>query len=222
LDGAQAHHLIHVLRSGIGQLVTLFDGEGFEAAAEVIEIKNGAVELEIVEVSAINTELPFELVLAAAVPKGDRFAWLIEKATELGIRRFIPLITSRSVVNPGEGKLDKMRRTIVEASKQCRRTRLMEFSAPLAWSDFVSRELRTRELSAMSAWVAHPSGAPLEFNNEPQPGQTVIAVGPEGGFTDAELDLAVHAGARLISLGPRVLRIETAALALAAAFTVCR
>jgi len=217
LDGPEAHHLMNVLRIEKGQSVTLFDGEGIEAAAEVIDIKNGAVDLKILELSNATTELPFELVLAAAVPKGDRFAWLIEKATELGVRRFVPLITSRSVVNPGEGKLDKMRRTIVEASKQCRRTRLMEISDPLAWSDFVSREL-----SAASAWVAHPSGPPCDLTSALAPGPIVIAVGPEGGFTDAELELATQAGARLISLGPRVLRIETAALALAAAFTVCR
>lgn len=217
LEGAEAHHLMNVLRIDIGHRVTLFDGEGFEAAAEVIDIKNGAVDLKILELCSVNTELPFELILASAVPKGDRFAWLIEKATELGVRRFIPLITSRSVVDPGTGKLDKMRRTIVEASKQCRRTRLMELSAPLAWPDFVAGEISTT-----SAWVAHPSGPPLEFSGEIPSNPIVMAVGPEGGFTDAELELAVHKGARLISLGPRVLRIETAALALAAAFTVCR
>lgn len=217
LEGAQAHHLIHVLRIGVGQQVTLFDGEDVEAAAQVTGITNGAVELTILELRVAVTELPFELVLAAAVPKGDRFAWLIEKATELGVRRFIPLITSRSVVLPGAGKLDKMRRTIVEASKQCRRTRLMELSGPLAWPDFVARELSTA-----SAWVAHPSGAPLELTREIPASPVVIAVGPEGGFTDAELELALQQGARLLSLGPRVLRIETAALALAAAFTVCR
>jgi 16S rRNA (uracil1498-N3)-methyltransferase len=88
----------------------------------------------------------------------------------------------------------------------------------LAWSDFVARELG----AARSGWVADPSGAPFDFAKEPPAGPAVIAVGPEGGFTDAELECAVRAGATLISLGPRVLRIETAALALAAAFTICR
>lgn len=212
--------MIHVLRIDVGQKVTLFNGDEIEAVAQVTRITNGAVELAVLELRAATTELPFELILAAAVPKGDRFAWLIEKATELGVRRFIPLVTSRSVVVPGEGKLDKMRRTIVEASKQCRGTRLMELSAPLAWADFI-RGIAS-ELAAASAWVAHASGSPLEFTNEIPAGPIVIAVGPEGGFTDAELELAVQAGATLISLGPRVLRIETAALALAAAFTVYR
>ena len=215
LEGAQAHHLIHVLRIDVGQNVTLFNGGDVEAAAQVTAIKNGAVELAVFELRPATTESPIELVLAAAVPKGDRFTWLIEKATELGVRRFVPLITSRSVVVPGEGKLDKMRRTIVEASKQCGRTRLMELAAPRAWPEFVANEL-----SAGSGWVAHPSGAPFEFARQLSPGPVVTAVGPEGGFTDAELELAARAGASLVSLGPRVLRIETAALALAAAFTI--
>jgi len=217
LQGDQAHHLIHVLRIDVGQNVTLFDGGDFEAAAEVTDIKNGAVEFAVRELRAARTELPIELVLAAAVPKGDRFGWLIEKATELGVRRFVPLIASRSVVVPGEGKLEKMRRTIVEASKQCGRTRLMELAPPLAWPDFVAREL-----SAASGWVGHPSAAQFEFPVELPPGPVVAAVGPEGGFTDAELELAKKGGAKLVSLGPRLLRIETAALALAAAFTICR
>jgi 16S rRNA (uracil1498-N3)-methyltransferase len=217
LGGAQAHHLIHVLRIGVGQHVVLFNGRDVEATAQVTAITNGEVELAILDLRAATTELPIDLVLAAAVPKGDRFAWLIEKATELGVRRFVPLITSRSVVLPGAGKLDKMRRTIVEASKQCRRTRLMELSAPVTWPDFVAREF-----PAASGWVAHHSGGRFEISNETSPGPIVTAVGPEGGLSDAELELAVQAGARLVSLGPRVLRIETAALALAAAFTICR
>ena len=217
IEGAEAHHLVHVLRIDVGQIVTLFDGSKFEATAQVIDITNGGVDLAIQEVLAATTESAVELVLAAAVPKGDRFGWLIEKATELGVRRFIPLITSRSVVIPGEGKLDKMRRTIVEASKQCGRTRLMELAAPLAWPDFVASEL-----ASGTAWVAHPSGVPFNVLGELPPGPVVTAVGPEGGFTDAELELAAHAGATQISLGPRVLRIETAALVLAAGFTISR
>jgi 16S rRNA (uracil1498-N3)-methyltransferase len=217
LEGAQAHHLIHVLRIDVGQDVTLFDGGDVEAAALVKGITNGVVELSVLELRAARTESAIELVLASAVPKGDRFGWLIEKATEMGVRRFVPLVTSRSVVIPGEGKLEKMRRSIVESSKQCGRTRLMELAAPLAWRDFV-----TQEFEAVSAWVAHPSGTPLEFERQPSPGGVVIAVGPEGGFTDGELELAAGAGASLVSLGPRILRIETAALALTAAFTICR
>jgi 16S rRNA (uracil1498-N3)-methyltransferase len=217
LEGAEAHHLAHVMRLTIGEMVTLFDGQDLEAQATITGIAGGKVDLAIQELRGAQCETVFPLILAAAVPKGDRFAWLIEKATELGVQRFIPLITERSVVDPGEAKLDKMRRTIVEASKQCGRTRLMELATPLPWTAFVNSEF-----AAAQAWVAHPGGAPIETRTFAVDGPIVVAIGPEGGFTDAELDRAAKAGANLLSLGPRVLRIETAALALAARITTCR
>src|SRR5262245_982623 len=216
LEGAQAHHLLHVLRIGVGQIVDLFDGSGFEAAGELTGAANGVAELTVRELRAASTETAVSLVLAAAVPKGDRFGWLIEKATELGVQRFVPLITERSIVTPGTGKLDKMRRTIVEASKQCGRSRLMELESPVPWGEFV-----TREFAIAGGWVAHPNGESVEKIASSEAGSLVAAVGPEGGFTDAELQLAVQAGAKLVSLGPRILRIETAAVALAAVVT-CR
>ncbi|HLJ10959.1 MAG TPA: RsmE family RNA methyltransferase [Planctomycetaceae bacterium] len=217
LAGPQAHHLIHVLRIGVGERVVLFDGGPLEAGATVTGIAEGAVELAIDELSEANTELVTAIVLGAAVPKGDRFGWLIEKATELGVTRFVPLVAERSVVHPGEGKLDKMRRTVIEASKQCGRARLMEIASPMAWPDFVEREL-----SSGNGWVAHIAGQPLVAEFARQEGPIVAAVGPEGGFTDAELELATRAGAKLVSLGPRVLRIATAALTLAALLTAGR
>jgi 16S rRNA (uracil1498-N3)-methyltransferase len=217
LSGAEVHHLANVLRLDAGETVTLFDGSGIEAAAEVTGRGNDAVELMVRDIRVSNTEAVVPVVLAAAVPKGDRFGWLIEKATELGVQRFVPLVTERSVVLPGEGKMVKLRRTIVEASKQCGRNRLMELDSPSPWREFVAREMTGRQCR-----VAHPSGQPFEWHSADAAGPLVLAVGPEGGFTEAELELALAAGARLVSLGPRVLRIETAALALAALVTVCR
>lgn len=211
LDGAEAHHLVHVLRISAGQNVTFFDGLGTEARAEVTAITEGGVELNVGELQSADTESTVDLTLAAAVPKGDRFDWLIEKATELGVRRFVPLVTHRSVVNPGEGKLDKMRRTIVEASKQCGRSRLMELAPPSSWLEFVERDF-----SAAECWVADPAGEAFQMSAVFMAAPVVVAVGPEGGFTDGELELATKAGARLVSLGSRILRIETAALAAAA------
>jgi 16S rRNA (uracil1498-N3)-methyltransferase len=217
LEGTEAHHLLRVLRIVPGECVILFDGSGIEASAELTRTANGAADLEVREICTANTESAASLVLAAAVPKGDRFGWLIEKATELGVQRFVPLITERSIVTPGGGKLAKMRRTIVEASKQCGRSRLMKLDAPVPWRDFV-----VREFAAAGGWVAHPSGDAIETATRSEGGPLVAAVGPEGGFTAGELELAVQAGAKLVSLGPRILRIETAAVALAAVVTSCR
>jgi 16S rRNA (uracil1498-N3)-methyltransferase len=214
LEGAEAHHLTHVLRIGVGERVMLFDGSGIEGLSELTASADGVVEVVVRELRASGTEPPVSVILAAAVPKGDRFGWLVEKATEMGVQRLVPLITERAVVLPGEGKLEKMRRTIVEASKQCGRSRLMELDTPLHWSQFVAREV-----SRSRSWVAHPEGEPLEAIRDRTSGPIVAAVGPEGGFTDAELELALQAGAKLVSLGPRILRIETAAIALAALLT---
>jgi 16S rRNA (uracil1498-N3)-methyltransferase len=213
LEGTEAHHLVHVLRIGLGDMVRLFDGRGGEAAATVTGCAAGTVELTVGELQ-VEIDDGREVILAAAVPKGDRFGWMIEKATELGVARFVPLITERSVVIPGQGKLDKMRRTIVEASKQCGRPRLMELAVPALWSEFVGTLL-----GPSAGWVADPAGEPFDAPDMTLTGPVVAAIGPEGGLTSAELELAVGAGAKLISLGPRILRIETAALALAALLT---
>ncbi len=217
LAGSEAHHLVRVLRIGVGQRVVLFDGGDFEAPADVTGIDAGGVELIVHEPRVSHTEPAVDLVLAVAVPKGDRFGWLVEKATELGVRRLVPLVTERSVVIPGPGKLEKMRRTIIEASKQCRRTRLMELAEPAEWPAFLMQES-----AAGNIRVAHPAGNPFDAAQIAGEGRVVAAVGPEGGFTEAELELAANRGAALVSLGPRVLRIETAALALAALITACR
>ncbi|HEY3968771.1 MAG TPA: RsmE family RNA methyltransferase [Planctomycetaceae bacterium] len=217
LAGPEAHHLVRVLRIGVGQSVVLFDGGDFEAPADVTGVEPGGVELVVHEPRVSRTEPAVDLVLAVAVPKGDRFGWLVEKATELGVRRLVPLVTERSVVVPGPGKLEKMRRTIIEASKQCRRTRLMELAEPAEWPAFL-----LQEPAAGNIWLAHPGGAPFDCGQIYDAGRVVVAVGPEGGFTEAEVELAASRGAALVSLGPRVLRIETATLVLAALITACR
>jgi len=214
LDGPEAHHLMHVLRIAAGEMVEVFDGRGWVASAEVVTVRKRDVELRVV---TARREMPpaREVILGTAVPKGDRFDWLIEKATELGVTRIVPLVTSRSSVDPRDSKLDKLRQTVITACKQCGRNHLLELSPVTAWVDFVRSEFPNR-----AAFVAHPSSgarplSPGVSTLDHQP-STVFAIGPEGGFTKEEIELAVAAGAMPISLGPLVLRIETAAIALAA------
>jgi 16S rRNA (uracil1498-N3)-methyltransferase len=215
LAGAEAHHLLHVLRLGISDEVILFDGQGSEASARITAVSDsGTAELQLLEHRPAQSETPFPITLGVAVPKGDRFAWLVEKATELGVTRLVPLVTDRSVVEPGEGKLERMQKTIVEASKQSGRGRLMELGPLTKWSEFVD------EFENGDAYIADPGGDLCDFSAHHVTRPVILAVGPEGGFTDAELDLACEAGAQLISLGPRTLRIETAALALATLFSL--
>jgi len=213
LEDDEAHHLRHVLRLGVGDEVIVFDGRGIEATARIVTVTKSAAELMLLERRPGPAESPVALTLATAVPKGDRFSWLVEKATELGITRLIPLSTDRTVVEAGAGKLERLRKTIIAASKQCGRARLMELTELMAWSDFVEQEIPHGD-----TYIADPSGDHCDFAALTVSRPVLLVVGPEGGFTEFELESACDAGASLISLGPRILRIETAAVALAAIF----
>jgi 16S rRNA (uracil1498-N3)-methyltransferase len=255
LVGQEAHHLAHVMRAKPGTEVTLFDGSGAEFAARVLRVNRAEVELAVVGRQEVDRELPLELVLAVALPKGDRQKWLVEKAVELGVARLVPLATARSVAEPAETALKRLRRTVIEASKQCGRNRLMEIAAPEDWAGLLEatagapcrllvhpRNLsRTppalreepssrrnladgeEESSRRSATSSEEDPSPRDMASRPEiwrpgnrPESVYAAIGPEGGFTEDEVRLALDAGWRPIDLGPRILRVETAALVVAA------
>ena len=209
LTGAEAHHLIHVMRAEPGLEVTLFDGRGEECLAVVERIERNTVRLSIVARHKVDRELPLKLTLGVALPKGDRQRWLIEKATELGVARITPLLTRRAVSRPTEQTIKKLRRAVVEASKQCGRNRLMQINPPATWLDFI-----TQTAGETNRLLAHPG---LERSNVVNNSGTAytLAIGPEGGFTEAEVSEAIKAGWQGIDLGHRTLRIETATLFLA-------
>lgn len=214
LAGPEAHHLIHVMRAAPGLQVVLFDGSGAEFAAVVQKIRRGEVELSVVSRNETNRELPLDLTLGVALPKGDRQKWLVEKAVELGVTRIVPLQTDRGVARPTEQALARLRRSVVEASKQCGRNRLLQIDEPQHWSDFVASAADVPcRLLAHPQWVSSPTAVPCL---DALPDRVFLAVGPEGGFTSDEVALATAAGWRTVDLGPRILRVETAALALAA------
>jgi 16S rRNA (uracil1498-N3)-methyltransferase len=212
LEGTEAHHLSRVLRKAKGERIEIFDGHGHFAQAEIQAVSKKTVELKILERSFSQKPIG-EVVLATAIPKGDRFRWLVEKAVELGVDRLVPLLTERSVVKPGEGKRDKMEQVVIEACKQCRRDYLMEVSDPKTWPVF----LKECQSQSAPAFIAHPEGAVLrDVFPSAFPARVVFIVGPEGGFTDEEIHEATRSGATAVGLGPNILRIETAALTLAA------
>ena len=223
LAGPDAHHMIHVMRASPGAEVVLFDGSGVEFLARVSRIDRTQVELDVLARSEIDRELSIEVTLAVTLPKGDRQKWLVEKAVELGVRRIIPLQTARSVAKPGEKALDRLRRTIIEASKQCGRNTLLEIGKPVSWTEFVESEKHVP-----CRLLAHPRSAGSDgepgspagrFLPQDLPGKVLLAVGPEGGFTRDEVSLATSAAWHAIDLGSRILRIETAAILLTAMVT---
>jgi len=208
----ESRHLARVCRLGPGDRVELFDGRGFATSAEIVRTTPTQTELLAIGGPIVTFPPACPLVLATAIPKGDRFDWLIEKATELGVDRLIPVLAERSVVVPRGSKLDRLRRSVIEASKQCRRARLMELSEPVDWPEIVGRFPASDRFLADPAG-AHPSRWPaLECGRG-----MVLAVGPEGGFTADETGLARSAGWFPIRLGDHILRVETAGLAVSAA-----
>jgi 16S rRNA (uracil1498-N3)-methyltransferase len=210
VQGAEAHHLAVVCRLHPGAAVYLFNGDGHQYPARIEKISRREVALEVFAVESPIRELPFRLDVAAPLPRGDRVQFLIEKLTELGVTSFTPLKTARSVVHPHQTKLDKLQRYVIEASKQCGRNVLMEVRPLFEWPAFcTAMQLPPRRI------LAHPGG---EKRGQYSFRDTVVAVGPEGGFTEDEVALAKAAGWRLLDLGPRILRVETAAVALAVLF----
>jgi 16S rRNA (uracil1498-N3)-methyltransferase len=209
LAGDEARHLVGVMRARVGDEVTLFDGSGSEFAARIVKLGKQAVDLEVVARKEISRELTLPLTLGVALPKGDRQKWLVEKATELGVTRLVPLVTERGVAQPVEAALDRLRRSVIEASKQCGRNRLLEIGQPQTLAEFAA----TAPPDALRL-IAHPGGADVSTRTTGD--ELWAAVGPEGGFTDDEVAVAEHAGWQRVSLGRAILRVETAALALAA------
>jgi len=222
--GGEAHHLLHVLRAAPGMRITLFDGSGYEFGAEVTACRRSSVEHAILDRREVDRELPFPLTLGVPLPKGDRQRWIVEKAVELGVTRFVPLVTQRNIV-PGEKHAgDKLTRYVIEASKQCGRNRLMEIAQPHDWSAWLKLPADSSNGAwagqSTRSWIAHPGGRLLSSKDLSAAGPTFIAVGPEGGLTDDESAAAQAAGWEIIGLGPRIMRIETAAMALVAGLTL--
>lgn len=210
LAGSEAHHLLHVMRAQPGTQVVLLDGHGSEFDAEVTACGRSTVELAVGAQRSNDRELPMELVLGIPLPKGDRQRWLVEKAVELGVCRLVPLRTERSASSSDGSPGAKLARYVIEATKQCGRNRLMEIAPPCAWDEWL-RQSASRRL------VAHFGGQPIGEVDLQSSQPTLLAIGPEGGFTDEEAAQALADGWQLVDLGRRVLRMETAAVALAAA-----
>jgi 16S rRNA (uracil1498-N3)-methyltransferase len=192
----------------VGDFVEVFDGRGLATRSEVVAVGDDWVELRIAGPLVPERPSPFALTLATAVPKGERFDWLVEKATELGVARLIPIVTERSVAEPGTSKLSRLRRSIIEASKQCGRNRLMVLESPVRWEPLIG------SWHESGKFLADPEGSPVRRGLTISPGRAaILAIGPEGGFTPRERDLALQAGWSPITLSVNTLRIETAALA---------
>lgn len=176
LEGDEARHVARVMRARTGDSLEVFDGQGRWWTATITEIDRGKVELELGTGSSEPTAAGGRLTLAVALPKGDRQKWLIEKLTELGVDRLVPLQTTRGVAEPTAAAIERLRRGVIEACKQCGRCRLLEITAPGTLQSIVSLAPPARRL------LADPAGRPLAAAATPTGGDLLVAVGPEGGF----------------------------------------
>ena len=216
----EAHHARTVLRLHPGDAVVLFDGNGTEGRGTIRGMPADGVLIDLTEIAAIPFDHSVRLTLATAVPRMHRQHFLVEKCTELGAYAIQPLLCERSVVRPGDPIVPKWTRIAIEAAKQSRRAWVPRIEPPRSLSDALAQAPRfdatvillpdpqSRDFAAFT--VAHSRCATIQ-----------AFIGPEGGFTADEIDIASRAGAVPVHLGPSILRIETAALALAAIVSSC-
>lgn len=226
LDPTEARHAASVMRQSAGDAITLFDGQGYQAAGRIEHVGRRDVRCMAEASRFLPRDNANEIWLAVALPKGDRAREMVFRLTELGVDRLQPILCQRSPWQPSAAVLEKCRRFVVEACKQSGRNRLMQIDAPVDWIEFSAAVV----LPACRL-VAHPGGSALPWPGQPAhppqqdaPGTPVAAppcrprvlaaIGPEGGFVDDEVAAAVSAGWTTVCLGQRIYRIETAAAVL--------
>lgn len=207
LDG-EAHHLARVLRKAKGDLIELFDGEGNSAQARVTEVTRRTAHVELAGPVVSEPQSVTRTRVACAVPKGERFRWLIEKLTEIGTDDLLLLFTERSVVEPGDARRERLEQHVLSACKQCGRNRALKIHPPMEWEIFLQEAKEPWFLADrggdMAASVQVPAGATLS--------SLTVAIGPEGGWSPAEKEGALAAQGQPVAFGRHILRVETAAL----------
>jgi 16S rRNA (uracil1498-N3)-methyltransferase len=211
VDGAQAHYLLNVMRMKVGTVLKLFDDASGEWAAEVVATAKRDITMSIVSHLRPREPVP-DLWLGAAPIRRARFDFLAEKACELGVARFTPVLTRRAVVD--KVKPDRLRAQMIEAAEQCGRTALPLLDPETRLADWLTA-LDSRTLF----FADETGGEPARAVFAAHAGPAAILIGPEGGFDNAERAVVrAHPHAVAITLGPRILRAETAAIAAVAAW----
>jgi 16S rRNA (uracil1498-N3)-methyltransferase len=240
LSAEESHHLARVLRLKEGEIVEVFNGIGAHAQARVESVHKSSVRLKTETVTTQVRERKVRLNVATSLPKGDRQKWLVEKLTELGADRLIPLETERGVAQPTDNALERLERVALEACKQSRNDFLLQIVPPMTLAELTISALSN---SSTELLLAHPyplsvqpsTSAPAsdcrgksfvpgtapavcgsrslqQWLEEPLPADVFVAIGPEGGFTDAEVELAVAKGWKPWMLTNNILRVETAVM----------
>jgi 16S rRNA (uracil1498-N3)-methyltransferase len=218
VDSSESHHLLHVKRLKIGDNLILFNGKGDECNAEIVEIEENRVRVEVNQYKTTSKENQVEIDIAFAVPKGKRSHLLTQKCTELGVRKLIPTNYERSVVKlkaDSSAKIEKWQKIAIEASKQCSRNTITEICGVVDFDD-VLKCTDNYDLALFACSQSDANNLKSTLQEYPNVNNIIIFIGPEGGFTPKEIEMAENAGCKFVSLGQLILRVETAAIAVSA------
>ncbi|MCX5891342.1 MAG: RsmE family RNA methyltransferase [Deltaproteobacteria bacterium] len=212
LDSEETRHLARVLRLGVGEKVEVCDGAGRNVEARVAVIEAGGAQLQVLRELAFWGESPLRLVLGIGLAKGEALDGVLRQATEMGVQQIIPFISERSERVTRERFLrrrERWQRLAREIIKSCQRSVLPEISAVQEFGAVLAGP----EAVKLIFWEEERGGGLQACLSQPRPAAARVLIGPEGGFAAAEVDRAKAAGFKVVSLGPRRLKVETAALA---------
>jgi len=217
ITGEQAKHL-SVLRIKPGELIQIFDGIGHRYISKVIKSCRKEVSVEILKEEVYSAESPLSIILAQGVPKGEKMDFIIQKSTELGVKKIIPLISERSQIRY-TAKAERWRKIAASASQQSGRGEIPEIESPISLSEFLKPPIlpltkggKGGLLRIIFSEEEKKQNLKKVLKNFQDITNIIILIGPEGGFSPAELTLATNGGFTPASLGPRILRTETAAI----------
>ncbi|KAA2283669.1 16S rRNA (uracil(1498)-N(3))-methyltransferase [Arenimonas fontis] len=213
-----AAHLVRVLRLGPGDALVLFNGDGHDYPAVLLETGKRGASAEVSGQVPVANESPLRITLAQGIARGDKMDWVLQKATELGVAAIVPVLTERTEVKLDGDRAGKRlahwRGVLAAACEQCGRARLPTLSAPVPLAQWAASAREPLKL------VLEPEGG-VALADLPATDAVALAVGPEGGLSARDLEALRAAGFRSLRLGPRVLRTETAGLAAVAALQAC-
>jgi 16S rRNA (uracil1498-N3)-methyltransferase len=211
LEGEGHHHLARVLRARPGDRVVVFDGQGTEIDAEIAAIGPRTTELILLERRTATATPAVRLTLLQGLARGEKMDFIIQKTCELGVARVVPVMTERAVAPPAQASVRQQRweKIAREAARQCGRADVPAIDAPVSFTQAV-RDAATDDLRLV-LWES-AQGKPLRAVLPVAPRPATLLVGPEGGFSRQEITEAEAAGFATVGLGPRILRVETAAV----------
>ncbi|MGH4139321.1 16S rRNA (uracil(1498)-N(3))-methyltransferase [Clostridium sp.] len=214
IDGEDVKHIYKVLRLKIGDVVSINNCEGIEYIGKIILIDKSEVKINLLEENPINNESPVEVYLFQGMPKSTKMDLIVQKNTELGVKAITPIITERVVVKTELKefkKVDRWNRIALEACKQCKRSLIPEINVPIEFQDLLD-SLKSMDLVVVPYENEEGFGIKklMKTIEKESISKVAIIIGPEGGFEEHEIHKLKEIGASIVTLGPRILRTETA------------